>query len=207
MFSLAGLSGLLKSLLPFGAIVWIGISTVEKHWETVVHASELGVRSYAGFLGSVMGELIWKSGLVLVAWSGVDYMLVRQKLEGDLKMSRQDLKDEAKQTEGNPLIKVVFGVFNAVCEDASASTRNSRPSWPPRAASSPSSTNSSTPARPTPSTRRWTEPSTASAIRSISRWINPSTARSTNPSTWTAMGDDAGERSHAGPDHQAGRRR
>src|ERR1700689_5862540 len=28
MFSLAGLSGILKSLLPFGVIVWIGISTV-----------------------------------------------------------------------------------------------------------------------------------------------------------------------------------
>jgi flagellar biosynthesis protein FlhB len=106
MFSLAGLSGILKSLLPFGAIVWIGISTITKHWETIVRASDLGVRPYAGFLAGVMGELVWKSGLVLVAWAGVDYLLIRQKHEGDLKMSRQDLKDEAKQTEGNPLVKV-----------------------------------------------------------------------------------------------------
>ena len=105
MFSLAGLSGLLKSLLPFGLIIWIGISTVSKHWLTVVHASELGVRAYAGFLAGAMGELIWKSGLVLVGWSGIDYLLVRQKLEGDLKMSRQDLRDEMKQTEGNPATK------------------------------------------------------------------------------------------------------
>jgi flagellar biosynthesis protein FlhB len=105
MFSLAGLSGILKSLLPFAAIVWIGISTVAKHWQSVVHASELGVRSYAVFLASVSGELVWKSGLVLVSWSAIDYLLVRQKLEGDLKMSRQDLKDEAKQSEGNPLNK------------------------------------------------------------------------------------------------------
>ena len=106
MFSLAGLSGILKSLLPFGAIVWIGISTITRHWETIVRASDLGVRAYAAFLVSVMGELVWKSGLVLVAWAGVDYLLIRQKHEGDLKMSRQDMKDEAKQTEGNPLIKV-----------------------------------------------------------------------------------------------------
>lgn len=105
MFSLAGLSGILKSLLPFALMVWIGISTVSKHWLTVVHASELGVRAYAGFLAGTMGELVWKSGLVLVGWSGIDYLLVRQKLEGDLKMSRQDLKDEMKQTEGNPAIK------------------------------------------------------------------------------------------------------
>jgi flagellar biosynthetic protein FlhB len=105
MFSLAGLSGILKSLLPFGVIVWIGVSTITKHWETVVHASELGVRAYAGFLVSVMGELVWKSGLVLVGWAGIDYLLVWTKHEGDLKMSRQDLKDEAKQTEGNPANK------------------------------------------------------------------------------------------------------
>jgi flagellar biosynthetic protein FlhB len=106
MFSLAGVSGILKSLLPFGAIAWIGISTISRHWETIVRASDLGVRTYAAFLVSVMGELVWKSGLVLVAWAGVDYLLIRQKHEGDLKMSRQDMKDEAKQTEGNPLIKV-----------------------------------------------------------------------------------------------------
>ena len=105
MFSLAGLSGILKSLLPFGAIAWIGVSTISKHWGAVVHASELGVRTYGGFLAGVMGELVWKSGLVLVGWAGIDYILVRQKLEGDLKMSRQDLKDEFKQTEGNPAIK------------------------------------------------------------------------------------------------------
>lgn len=106
MFSLAGLSGILKSLLPFSIIIWIGVSTLTKHWGTVVQASELGVRAFATFLVSVMGELIWKSGLVLVAWAGVDYLLVWQKHESDLKMSRQDMKDEAKQTEGNPAVKM-----------------------------------------------------------------------------------------------------
>jgi flagellar biosynthesis protein FlhB len=105
MFSLAGLSGILKSVVPFGAIAWIGIATITKHWGSVVHASELGVRGYAAFLAGILGELLWKSGLVLVLWAGVDYILVRQKLEGDLKMSREDLKDEFKQTEGNPAIK------------------------------------------------------------------------------------------------------
>jgi flagellar biosynthetic protein FlhB len=106
MFSLAGLSGILKSLLPFSVIVWIGFATIKNHWETVIQASELGVRAYGRFLTSVMGELVWKSGLVLMAWAGIDYLLVWQKHESDLKMSRQDMKDEAKQTEGNPAVKM-----------------------------------------------------------------------------------------------------
>jgi len=105
MFSLTALSAILKSLLPFGVILWIGISTVTSEWQRVVHASDLGVRPFASFLLGLMWQLCWKSGLVLLAWSAVDYLLVRQKLEGDLKMSRQDLRDEMKQTDGNPAIK------------------------------------------------------------------------------------------------------
>jgi len=105
MFSLTGLSSILKSLLPFAVILWIGISTVQNHWQVIVHSSDLGVRSYAGFLSSAMWELCWKSGLVLLSWAAVDYLLVWQKLESDLKMSRQEVRDELKQTEGNPAIK------------------------------------------------------------------------------------------------------
>jgi flagellar biosynthesis protein FlhB len=105
MFSLSGLSGVLKSLLPFAVIAWIGISTLTKYWQSIAHASDLGVRAFAGFVLGVMEELCWKSGLVLLTWSAVDYLLVRQKLEGDLKMSRQEMRDELKQTEGNPATK------------------------------------------------------------------------------------------------------
>ena len=47
----------------------------------------------------------WKSSLVLIAWSGVDYMLTWMKMEGDLKMTREEIKEESKQSDGNPLIK------------------------------------------------------------------------------------------------------
>lgn len=105
MFSLTGLSGILKSLLPFGVILWIGISTVSKHIGEIATASELGLGTTTVLLANLIWALCWKSGLVLLAWAGVDYFLVRQKLEGDLKMSRQELRDEAKDTEANPLIK------------------------------------------------------------------------------------------------------
>lgn len=69
MFSPSGLSAVLKSLLPFGVIVWIGVSTLTKYWQSIMHASTLGARAYAGFLAGVMCELCWKSGLVLLLWS------------------------------------------------------------------------------------------------------------------------------------------
>jgi flagellar biosynthetic protein FlhB len=105
IFSPMGLSNLLKSLLPFSAILWITGSVMLEHWESMVHASSLGLRLYSIFVGSMVFELTWKSGLVLVAWSGVDYFLTWKKIEGDLKMSKQEVREEYKETDGNPQIK------------------------------------------------------------------------------------------------------
>jgi flagellar biosynthetic protein FlhB len=105
IFSPIGLSNLLKSLLPFTAILWIAINVVRSHWETTVHASNLGLRPFASFVGSMILELTWKSGLVLLAWSVVDYVLTLKKMEGDMKMTKQEVREEYKETDGNPLIK------------------------------------------------------------------------------------------------------
>lgn len=105
IFSPVGLSNMGKSLLPFGAILWITINSVRAHWETMTHASSLGLRPFASFVGSMIFELTWKSGLVLLAWSAVDYFLTLRKMENDLKMTKQEVRQEYKETDGNPVIK------------------------------------------------------------------------------------------------------
>ena len=105
IFSPVGLSNLLKSLLPFGAILWVAISAVRAHWETMVHASSLGLRPFANLVGSMVLELTWKSGLVLLAWSAVDYFLTMRKMDSDMKMTKQEVRQEYKETDGNPVIK------------------------------------------------------------------------------------------------------
>ncbi len=105
IFSPLGLSNLLKSLLPFSAILWIAVNAVRSHWETMTHASSLGLRPFASFVGSMVLELTWKSGLVLLAWSAVDYFLTLRKMDSDMKMTKQEVREEYKETDGNPVIK------------------------------------------------------------------------------------------------------
>jgi flagellar biosynthetic protein FlhB len=105
IFSITGLTGLLKSLLPFSAMLWITVMTIQEHWEAMVHASSLGLRPFASLVGSMTLELTWKSGLVLLAWAAVDYMLTLKKMDSDLKMTKQEVREEYKETDGNPLIK------------------------------------------------------------------------------------------------------
>jgi flagellar biosynthetic protein FlhB len=105
LFSPMGLSNLLKSLLPFSAMMWIVVIVMRSHWGAMVHASSLGPRMFTNLVGSMIFELTWKSGLVLVAWSAVDYLLTLKKINSDLKMSKQEVREEYKETDGNPVIK------------------------------------------------------------------------------------------------------
>ncbi len=106
IFSLTGLSSLLKSLLPFAAIVFIGISVIREHMGAIVTASNTGLWKFTRFLLTVIFEVAWKSALVLLAWSLVDYFLTWRKTESDLRMSKEEMRQESKDSDGNPQIKM-----------------------------------------------------------------------------------------------------
>ena len=72
------------------------------HLPALLGASRIGVTAFAA---SRLYEVTWKGSLVLLVWSVADYMLERQRHENELKMSRQDQRDEFKETEGNPAVK------------------------------------------------------------------------------------------------------
>jgi flagellar biosynthesis protein FlhB len=105
IFSPVGLSNLLKSLLPFGAILWLAINAIRANFETMVHASSLGLRVFSGFVGSIVFALTWKAGLVLLLWSAVDYVFTLMKSNSDMKMTKQEVREEHKESDGNPVIK------------------------------------------------------------------------------------------------------
>src|SRR5947199_5171125 len=75
IFSLTGLSGMLKSLLPFAAIGYLGFSAVRGNVGAIVAASNTGLWNFCRFLLTVIFEVAWKSALVLLVWSMVDYFL------------------------------------------------------------------------------------------------------------------------------------
>ena len=105
MISLAALSNILKSLIPFSAIGWIGYASIHSHWQDILGSSYIDARHFIPLMGGIVLEISWKSGIVLLAWAGVDYLLLWRKNENDLKMSRQDIKDEMKESDGNPANK------------------------------------------------------------------------------------------------------
>ena len=105
LFSLPSLGRLLKSLLPGTAIAYLAFGILAREWGSLARLGHWQPAGIARHLLALVFEIAWKSALVLIVWSGADYLIERQKLAGDLRMTRQELKDEYKETEGHPTVK------------------------------------------------------------------------------------------------------
>ncbi len=105
VFSMTSLTQMGKSLLPFAVILMLGVDALQSHWSELVRASGFDVRALAGLVASVALSVGWKAALVMVVWAGVDYGLVWRKNESELRMTKQEVKQESKENDGNPAIK------------------------------------------------------------------------------------------------------
>lgn len=105
LFSPNAISRMLKSLLPTAAIVYLAIGLLARDWMQLPGLLRGSGGGLMAFTVSRMFELAWKASLILLAWSAADYFLERWRHENELKMSRQDLRDEFKETEGSPTVK------------------------------------------------------------------------------------------------------
>jgi flagellar biosynthesis protein FlhB len=105
LFSIAALRGLAKSLLPVAALVYLAVGCLRRDWNLLMLLPWRTSRSLLGFAVGRLFEIAWKSALVLFVWAIVDYLFERRHLENELRMSRQELVDEYKDTEGNPAVK------------------------------------------------------------------------------------------------------
>jgi flagellar biosynthesis protein FlhB len=105
LVSLSAVSRLLKSLLPTAAILYLAVGLLAREWPRLPSLSHNSGSGVLNFAASRMFELAWKAALVLLVWSAADFLLERWRHENELKMSRQDVRDEFKETEGNPAVK------------------------------------------------------------------------------------------------------
>jgi len=105
VFSVAGAGRILKSLLPFGAILYLIVGIFTRSWPEFGQISTRGARAVLALAFGLIFEVAWKSALVLLGWSGVDYFIQRTSFERSLRMTKEEVKQESKDTDGNPQIR------------------------------------------------------------------------------------------------------
>ncbi|MRX70609.1 flagellar biosynthesis protein FlhB [Bacillus lacus] len=105
IFSIRAIVELCKSLLK---ITFVGAVTFGVIWfqlDQILRLPHLKVSQAAVFLGKLTVQMGLFASAALLFLSLLDYLYQKYDFEKNIRMSKQDIKDEYKKTEGDPLIK------------------------------------------------------------------------------------------------------
>ena len=108
IFNVRSLFELLKSVFKVGVLGYIAYLSLRRFMPDLLGLIEINNRFGAiAVLGEVFYDFAVKSVIFLLIVAIADYLFQRWKFLNDQKMTFKELKDEFKQTEGDPLIKSI----------------------------------------------------------------------------------------------------
>ena len=104
-FSLNSLFELAKSTVKVTILAFIIYGEYIRNMPFFTMMMRMDIISSAKKIFEMIFSLAFQVGLAFAVMAAFDYLYQRWKFEKDLKMSKQEVKDEWKQSEGNPEIK------------------------------------------------------------------------------------------------------
>ena len=96
---------LLKSIIKIAVIFWVAYSRVKNHKEELFILYEIPLNQAIALIGSVIIDTGLYISIVYLFIGFADFAYQKHKFNEDMKMTKQEVKDEFKNTEGDPQIK------------------------------------------------------------------------------------------------------
>ncbi len=100
VFSMRAVTRMAKSAIPVAALAWFVYAKMRAQTAIPVFSLER-----LPDLFTTMHGLMLEAGMIFFLWSGMDYLVEWRSWEQRLKMSKQEMREEFKETEGNPQVK------------------------------------------------------------------------------------------------------
>jgi flagellar biosynthetic protein FlhB len=105
LFSLRSLVEFLKVILKMAIVGIVAYLTIKDEIKLILPLIDLNVNDILSFIGKVSFKILYTTCWVLVILAILDYAYQKWEHERSLKMSKQEIKEENRQTDGDPLIK------------------------------------------------------------------------------------------------------
>lgn len=105
MVSLKGMVELLKSILKIILLFYIIYSCIKNEISVLPKMFDMSVGEVVGTLGRILWKIITKVTIAYAFVAGFDYLYQRWSYEKNLRMTKQEVKEEYKMTEGDPKVK------------------------------------------------------------------------------------------------------
>ncbi len=105
LFSAQAFMEFIKSLSKLIIVTWIAYSTMKGELDNLLPLLNKSPSQILYYLGDVSFTIFWRTCLVMIILAILDYLFQRWEHERNLRMTKQELKEEYKQTEGDPQVK------------------------------------------------------------------------------------------------------
>jgi flagellar biosynthetic protein FlhB len=100
------LPSLLQAMILLPLFLWAAYAIARERLDLFLTLPMQSVESGCALLGASLMELLWKSAAVFLAFGSVDLFRQVRRYAKDLRMSKQEIREEHKDLEGNPQIKM-----------------------------------------------------------------------------------------------------
>ena len=104
-FSKRSFLEVIKSLFKVILIGWIAVNTVLGKFRESLVLVDTPALTIISYIGKTAALILSKVCAILIFLAFVDYLFVRWEMEEKMKMTKQEVKEEFKETEGDPFIK------------------------------------------------------------------------------------------------------
>jgi len=94
-----------KSLLKVGLIGWVSYKTLNNEFGQALMLIDIPVHGTVLYIAQTAALVMAKVVGIMIVLAILDYAFVRWEMEQKMKMTKQEQKEEMKETEGDPYIK------------------------------------------------------------------------------------------------------
>ena len=105
MFSKDKIFELIKAVVKVGILFYVVYQALKDEWGMIVNIYQLDIWSAVSLIVSTVLNIAFQITAVFFVIAFADWMYQKRKFNNDMKMTKQEVKDEYKNTEGNPQIK------------------------------------------------------------------------------------------------------
>ena len=100
------LPSLFQAMVLLPLFLWAAYTIAREKLDLFLTLPLQSVESGCALLGASLMELFWKSAAVFLVFGSVDLFRQMRRYSKDLRMSKQEIREELKDLEGNPQIKM-----------------------------------------------------------------------------------------------------
>lgn len=105
IFSVNAVVELIKSIAKIGLIIFICYSYLKDKWELLFVLYDMPLLQALQLAAETVTDLGIRIAIIYMIIALADYIYQRVKFSNDMKMTKQEIKEEYKQQEGDPQIK------------------------------------------------------------------------------------------------------